>query len=79
MYMKFVFVAACAFVLAGYTVHREAGMKAKMQMAEEIEPAFGQLIRQALQGGVLHNDGTTIKYLHLMQIRLQNQTPTNIL
>ena len=36
------------------------------EMAETIEPAFGELIRQAAQGEVVHNDDTTMKVLALM-------------
>ena len=34
--------------------------------AEKIEPAFEELIRQAADGDVLHNDDTTIKILEMM-------------
>ncbi len=33
---------------------------------EEIAPAFAELVRQAAQGDVLHNDDTTVKILALM-------------
>ncbi|MDP2651691.1 MAG: IS66 family transposase [bacterium] len=36
------------------------------ETAAEIEPAFGELIRQAAQGEVVHNDDTTMKVLALM-------------
>ena len=36
------------------------------ETAEVIEPAFGELIRQAAQGEVIHNDDTTMKVLALM-------------
>lgn len=36
------------------------------EAAEVIEPAYGELIRQAAQGEVLHNDDTTMKILALM-------------
>lgn len=36
------------------------------ETAEVIEPAFGELIRQAAQGEVVHNDDTTMKVLALM-------------
>jgi transposase len=36
------------------------------ETAEAIEPAFGELIRQAAQGEVVHNDDTTMKVLALM-------------
>src|SRR4051794_35020024 len=35
-------------------------------VAVDIKPAFGELIRQAAQGEVLHNDDTTVKILELM-------------
>ena len=34
--------------------------------AERIEPAFEELIRQAAQGDVVHNDDTTVKILEMM-------------
>ena len=34
--------------------------------AEQIEPAFEELIRQAAQGEVVHNDDTTVKILEMM-------------
>ena len=37
--------------------------------AERIEPAFEELIRQAAQGEVLHNDDTTVKILELIEER----------
>ncbi len=33
---------------------------------EHLAPAFTELIRQAAQGSVLHNDDTTVKILELM-------------
>jgi transposase len=35
-------------------------------VATALEPAFAELIRQAAQGDVLHNDDTTVKILELM-------------
>lgn len=35
--------------------------------AERAEPAFEELVRQAAQGDVVHNDDTTIKILELME------------
>src|SRR5262249_44249560 len=35
-------------------------------VAADLAPAFEELIRQAAQGEVLHNDGTTVKILELM-------------
>jgi len=35
-------------------------------VAEDLAPAFAELIRQAAQGEVLHNDDTTVKILELM-------------
>ena len=37
--------------------------------AERAEPVFGELVRQAAQGDVLHNDDTTVKILELMDKR----------
>jgi transposase len=37
--------------------------------AEHAEPVFGELVRQAAQGDVLHNDDTTVKILELMDKR----------
>ena len=34
--------------------------------AERVEPVFEELIRQAAQGEVVHNDDTTVKILELM-------------
>jgi len=34
--------------------------------AERVEPVFEELVRQAAQGDVLHNDDTTVKILELM-------------
>ena len=42
--------------------------------AERIEPAFEELIRQAAQGEVVHNDDTTIKILELMDERAKEET-----
>lgn len=36
-------------------------------VAENLAPAFAELIRQAAQGEVLHNDDTTVKILELMK------------
>ncbi len=41
--------------------------------AERIEPAFEELIRQAAQGEVVHNDDTTIKILELMAERAEEE------
>jgi transposase len=35
-------------------------------VADQIAPAFAELVRQAAQGEVLHNDDTTVKILELM-------------
>jgi len=37
------------------------------EVARVVEPAFGELIRQAAQGQLLHNDDTTMKILALMK------------
>ena len=39
--------------------------------AERSEPVFGELIRQAADGEVVHNDDTTVKILELMEERAQ--------
>ena len=41
--------------------------------AEKIAPAFEELIRQAAQGEVLHNDDTTVKILEFMGARAKKQ------
>lgn len=41
--------------------------------AEQIEPAFDELTRQAADGDVVHNDDTTIKILELMDKRARQQ------
>jgi hypothetical protein len=45
------------------------------QMADQIYPVYPELIRQAAQGDVIHNDDTTMKILALMQQNdLQDQS-----
>ncbi len=41
--------------------------------AERIEPAFEELVRQAAQGDVVHNDDTTVKILDLMDERARQE------
>jgi transposase len=41
--------------------------------AEQIEPAFEELVRQAAQGDVIHNDDTTVKILDLMKERARRE------
>jgi hypothetical protein len=41
------------------------------EVAAVMEPAFGQLVRQAAQGEVIYNDDTTAKVLSLMKKRAQ--------
>ena len=41
--------------------------------AEQVEPAFNELLRQAAQGDVVHNDDTTVKILELMNQRKARQ------
>jgi transposase len=43
-------------------------------VAAGLEPAFDELIRQAAQGEVLHNDDTTVKILELMGERARQET-----
>jgi transposase len=45
------------------------------QTAAVIEPGFAELIRQAAQGEVLHNDDTTMKILALRRERPYNEEP----
>jgi transposase len=40
-----------------------------------IAPAYAELIRQAAQGDVLHNDDTTVRILELMGQRARNRPP----
>ena len=42
---------------------------------EEIAPAFAELVRQAAQGDVLHNDDTTVKILELMGEAVRRSVP----
>jgi transposase len=41
--------------------------------AEQIEPAFEELVRQAADGDVVHNDDTTVKILEMMGERAKQQ------
>ena len=58
--------------LEGLQGHLETPMPASTQwdivqaVAANLTPAFDELIRQAAQGEVLHNDDTTVKILELM-------------
>jgi len=45
------------------------------EMAAGIEPAYKELIRQAAEGEVLHNDDTTMKILALMRESPYNEEP----
>ena len=45
--------------------------------APEISPAYDELIRQAAQGEVLHNDDTTVKILELMGARAKQTALTD--
>ena len=42
-------------------------------VAGSLAPAFDELIRQAAQGQVLHNDDTTVKILELMGERARQE------
>jgi transposase len=44
-------------------------------VAADLAPAFAELIRQAAQGEVLHNDDTTVKILELMGERGRPEAP----
>src|SRR5690242_14333333 len=46
-------------------------------VATSLAPAFEELIRQAAQGEVLHNDDTTVKILELMRQRGRPETLAN--
>jgi transposase len=46
-------------------------------VAVNIKPMFDELIRQAAQGDVLHNDDTTVKILELMGERGHQETPAD--
>jgi transposase len=46
-------------------------------VAANLAPAFAELIRQAAQGEVLHNDDTTVKILELMRPRGQPEAVTD--
>lgn len=58
--------------LEGLQGHLEIPLPASTQwdiahaVADNLEPAFAELIRQAAQGDVVHNDDTTVKILELM-------------
>jgi transposase len=45
-------------------------------VAANLAPAFAELIRQAAQGDILHNDDTTVKILELMRQRGQPEAVT---
>ncbi|HEY7422846.1 MAG TPA: IS66 family transposase [Gemmataceae bacterium] len=69
--------------LAGLQGYLESPLPASTQwdivnvFAANLDPAFEELIRQAAQGEVLHNDDTTVKILELMGQRggLENSAP----
>ena len=46
-------------------------------VAANLAPAFEELIRQAAQGEVLHNDDTTVKILELMGQRGRQEAPAD--
>ncbi|MFS8083782.1 MAG: IS66 family transposase [Ginsengibacter sp.] len=47
-------------------------------VAANLTPAFDELIRQAAQGDVLHNDDTTVKILELMGERGRQETVADV-
>jgi hypothetical protein len=47
------------------------------EVAASLVPAFDELIRQAAQGEVLHNDDTTVKILELMGERARQEAPAD--
>jgi hypothetical protein len=67
--------------LEGLQGHLEIPLPASTQwdivaaVARQIAPAFDELIRQAAQGDVLHNDDTTVKILELMASRGGSANP----
>jgi transposase len=69
--------------LEGLQGHLEVPLPASTQwdivaaVATALTPAFDELIRQAAQGDVLHNDDTTIKILELMGQRGRPETLAN--
>ncbi|HKB41430.1 MAG TPA: IS66 family transposase [Gemmataceae bacterium] len=69
--------------LEGLQGHLEIPLPASTQwdivaaVATALTPAFDELIRQAAQGDVLHNDDTTIKILELMGQRGRQETLAN--
>jgi transposase len=69
--------------LAGLQGHLEIPLPASTQwdivraVAANLAPAFAELIRQAAQGDVLHNDDTTVKILSLMGERGRHETPAS--
>jgi transposase len=69
--------------LEGLQGHLEIPLPASTQwdivaaVATPLTPVFDELIRQAAQGDVLHNDDTTIKILELMGQRGQQDTRAN--
>jgi transposase len=69
--------------LAGLQGHLEIPLPASTQwdivnaVAKNLAPVFEELIRQAAQGEVLHNDDTTIKILALMGKNSQQPVPAS--
>jgi transposase len=67
--------------LEGLQGHLEIPLPASTQWdivratAVNLDPTFTELIRQAAQGDVLHNDDTTVKILELMGQRGQHDVP----
>jgi transposase len=65
--------------LEGLQGHLETPLPASTQwdivqaVAANLTPAFDELIRQAAQGDVLHNDDTTVRILELMGERGRNE------
>jgi transposase len=69
--------------LDGLQGHLEIPLPASTQwdivnaVATDLTPAFDELIRQAAQGEVLHNDDTTVKILELMGERGRQEIPAS--
>jgi transposase len=70
--------------LEGLQGHLEIPLPASTQwdivhaVAANLAPAFAELIRQAAQGEVLHNDDTTVKILELMGQHGGSEAPAHV-
>ncbi len=70
--------------LEGLQEHLEIPLPASTQwdivaaVATNLTPVFDELIRQAAQGDVIHNDDTTVKILELMKKQSRTENPTGV-